>query len=224
MKKLLATTALCLAVASGSANAESFNGPYVGLDIGHSWGTYKESGTITVGATTGNYNEKTSLRGFEGGLHAGYRSAIFNNNFILGGEIGYIRSGADKREAFTFDGNSLDLKTEKRNEFYLSVKPGIKASESTLFYGILGAQWTKGKSTLTDNTNGDRSSESERFRGYHVGAGAELATTRNASLRIEYKYQDYRSKSFNFNEGGLSANGKSRFDENVVRVGLSYNF
>jgi len=59
--------------------------------------------------------------------------------------------------------------------------------------------------------------------GWTVGAGVAYAITQNVSVRGEYLYADYGSKTYAMpaNPGGL---GRVQASTHTVRLGLSYHF
>ncbi|OWU69955.1 outer membrane protein [Phaeobacter sp. 22II1-1F12B] len=215
MRNLLLFTAVA-SLSFGVAHAKSFNGPYAGLTAGYNSGQIEGSLDLTpLALGTGSAEEDTD--GFEGGLYAGYRHN-FENNFVLGIEAGALLSNSDG--SFTnvvFAGDELEI--EKKNELYLSVKPGYSFKDNMLAYLIGGYQVAKFDSTYTVGAN--TASGDDTFDGFHLGFGGEYAANDRVSLRLEYKHQWYGDQSYTTAGVGTET---YEGDENTFRVGVTYNF
>tara|TARA_R110002020_G_scaffold124533_1_gene281542 strand:- start:5033 stop:5668 length:636 start_codon:yes stop_codon:yes gene_type:complete len=83
-----------------------------------------------------------------------------------------------------------------------------------LIYGTAGV-------ALQDNELSDAtSSDSKTAVGYTVGAGAEALVTDNITARVEYRYTDFGSDTYNLNSGPVS----SGYDDHSVKVGVGVKF
>ena len=62
--------------------------------------------------------------------------------------------------------------------------------------------------------------------GYTVGGGVEYALTNHVILRSEYRYTDYGSKDFDFNNKFIDepVTLKADYKTHEVRLGIAYKF
>lgn len=83
-----------------------------------------------------------------------------------------------------------------------------------LIYGTAGV-------ALQDNELSDAtSSDSNTAVGYTVGAGVEAMVTENITTRVEYRYTDFGSDTYNLDSGSFSRG----FDDHSVKVGIGVKF
>jgi outer membrane immunogenic protein len=86
-----------------------------------------------------------------------------------------------------------------------------------LLYGTAGVALQDNK--LTDTTTGE--SDNKTAVGYTVGAGVEALVTDNITTRVEYRYTDFGSDTYNLG-GGTSVS--SGYDDHSVKVGIGVKF
>ena len=175
LSKLVLVVASALALSCGAASAAdlppmraySWQGPYVGANLGHQWGR-----------TTGNL---TDPAGIAGGLQAGFN--VPRGAFVVGVETDLQLSGADNRFApWKFS-----------NPWFGTLRArGGYAVGNFLFYGTAGlaSGALRGQNTRTGL------SQSKTNFGWAVGAGMEIALTSNWSARAEYLYVDLNDRSY----------------------------
>jgi len=218
MKKLLYTAAAVFALA-GVANAAdavtqvpaapavedapvvfTWSGPYIGIQGGYGWGD--ADSTISGAPVTFG----SDLDGGLFGAFVGYNYQ-FSNNLVLGveGDVDYnwnedgITAGAE-------------LKTEWQGS--ARVRLGY-AFDRALIYATGGWAGTRGEASVPGF--GERS---ETFSGYTVGAGLDYAFTDNIFARVEYRYTDFGSETFDFGAGTIDTD----FNQHAVKVGLGVKF
>jgi outer membrane immunogenic protein len=88
---------------------------------------------------------------------------------------------------------------------------GFLATARSLWY--VNGGWTRSDFDVTEP---GFTSVSKSLNGFFVGGGVEQSLSRNASLKLEYRFSDY--EDFNF--------GGTTFDNTVhsVRLGVSWKF
>lgn len=176
--------------AEGTAPLYIWTGPYAGAFATYDWGD--------LDALPGK-----NLTGAGGGAYAGYNWQL--GKYILGieGDLGY--SGADasigglKGEQGMF-GSIRGRVGYVFNPFMLYATGGLAASNAKI--------------------NDGATSDSNTHIGWTAGAGAEAAINDKVTARIEYRYSDYGSKTYDLSTGPVS----SGFDEQSVRAGIGIKF
>lgn len=105
------------------------------------------------------------------------------------------------------------------------------AVDTWLFYATGGAALARGKFTASGDYKGSEpdsryipltTSDSQTHIGWTVGAGIEKAFTPNLIGRLEARYTDFGSKSYNL--GNFGEDVKADWHQATVSVGLSYKF
>ena len=147
--------------------AYSWQGPYVGANLGYQWGSI-----------TRNPAEPS---GFAGGLQAGYN--VQRGAFVLGAETDIQLSDADDRFApWKFS-----------NPWFGTLRGrGGYALNNILLYGTVGLAYgtLRGQNTITGFA------QSNTRIGWTVGAGMEIALLRNWTARAEYLYVDLNDRPY----------------------------
>jgi len=145
----------------------SWQGPYVGVNLGYQFG--------------GVSNSPTNPSGVMGGVQAGYNAQF--NQFVFGGETDLQLTDADDRFApWKFSNPWFGT---------LRARAGVTMS-NVMFYGTIGLAYgtLKMQSTLTNV------SESHTSAGWAGGAGMEIALWGNWTARAEYLYVDLSGSSY----------------------------
>jgi outer membrane immunogenic protein len=177
--RVLAGALAAFALVSGAARAADFapyappprgtswQGPYVGANVGPQWGN--------VG------NNPANPKGVAGGVQAGYN--VQYSQFVFGGETDLQVTDADATFAAWKFSNPWFGSLRARAGF---------AMNNMLFYGTVGLAYgsLKMQSAFTSV------SESHVSAGWAGGAGAEIAVAPHWSARAEYLYVDLGSSSF----------------------------
>ncbi len=203
---------------SSPANSELFNGPYVGANLGYSWGDVDydyEDGTTGFG----DFSDSEDLNGFEGGVFAGYRHK-FPSNFVLGAEAGYDLSNVDGSYSTTIGANNARVDFEKNHQFYVDLKPGFMVQENTLAYALVGYQRAELESETFLN-GATLGSQDDDFDAWRIGVGVEHAVNERFSVRGQYYYADYSDNDYDYANAQRETYGG---DESALRVGAVLNF
>ena len=147
-------------------NAYSWAGPYLGGNLGYSWGSVDSN--------------PTKPSGFEGGVQAGYNWQT--GPWVFGVEGDIQATGAEDTFApWKFS-----------NPWFGTVRGrGGYAFNNIFFYGTAGLAFgeLRGQSFFGQT-------ESHTNVGWTVGVGAEFGLTQNWSAKIEYLYVDLDNSNF----------------------------
>jgi outer membrane immunogenic protein len=173
MKKILAV-ALAGSLISTPAFAETFSGPYVGVQAGLD--NYEiQAEDVFV---DGDEFDGISGNGIEGGIFAGY-------DYSLGNTFVGVEVSADLSDAKAIFSNGTDeLRISAEETYGASARFGAMLNGSTALYGRAGWANTKFKVAF------DGESESDRDDALVLGAGIETRVGAG-SLRVEYIRADY---------------------------------
>ena len=177
MKRIVGVLSLAVALAALASSADaqygpqtgraSWQGPYVGANLGYQWG-----------AVNGNASRPN---GFMGGAQGGYNWQT--GQVVLGAEADLQFSGAEDTFAPWKFSNPWFGTVRGRAGFAMS---------NILLYGTAGLAYgsLRAQSTLTGV------SETKTLPGWAIGAGVEVALNTNWSARAEYLYVDLSERSY----------------------------
>lgn len=187
--------------------AFDWSGPYVGLQLGYAWGNYE------LQIESESFEE--DLDGIVGGGHVGW---LFQHESLVFGIEGDI-------EAADLDG-SIDvegLESDVDIGLLGSARARLGwALDNVLVYATGGVAFAD-MDYDTYNIGADVSDEnSDTFIGYTVGGGIEVGVSENVSARIEYRYTDLGSKTFE--PDGFGDPFHVDLDFHAVRGGVSWHF
>lgn len=157
-----------------------FTGLYVGADIG-----YDFAGDIE-GVNAGPF------------VGYGYEFDLYDTILYAGLEAGYEWSHGDE--------DSGGVGFEKNHAWMASFRPGLKASENILGYGIVGYSRAEYESGGND----------EYFDGLVLGVGGQINTNTGFKPRLEYTYTKYEEKDI----GSLSLAP----EEHDIKLGAVFQF
>lgn len=213
-----------------------WSGFYVGAHVGYAWGDEHDNLSEVVGANADKFN----VDGFLGGIHAGYNWQ--SNKFVFGIEGDFDGSGVRGSQAFDDSPRSTlrsigSLSLKNNWQASLRARAGI-AENNWLLYVTGGVAFADVDSNLSIyNLNptacegvcvigpGFQSSANQTLVGYTVGIGSEYAFSRNWTGRVEVRYTDFGSETFNLVDNvGNALPTRVRFDQVNATLGLSYRF
>lgn len=199
-----------------SAPVFSWNGAYLGGQIGYGWGKSRFS----------DFDDAINIKpdGFLGGLYAGYNFDL-GNSVVLGidGDVTYNNL---KDSYSVTDGVVTDsLESKLRWSGAVRARAGY-AVDRFLPYIAGGVAFGQVKNTLSSTGDADAfsSSQSKTLTGWTAGAGVDYAATDNIIVRLEYRYTDYGRKDFTFSDGVDSVSVRDKFKTNEIRLGVAYKF
>jgi outer membrane immunogenic protein len=255
MKKLLLATT-CLALASTASMAADMGMPYtkapMAAPTAFSWtGCYAGAHVGGGSLTTNGINElnETSVNNTFGSSNANGSGAVAggqlgcnyqDGNWVFGLEGEGYWSGIKANVVNNFsEGGGIvtetrGLSVKNNNDFTIAARVGM-AFDRTLVYGKAGWAWGRYNLTGFENFPTESFSETETAKGtldgVMIGAGIEHALTRNWTIKAEYDFIGFGTKSFSssFCETGSTCNPTTQsvpFSSNkqVVKVGFNYLF
>jgi outer membrane immunogenic protein len=196
---LAVVTASALATAA-PAMAETYNGPFVGVQAG--WNEDDQSSTRTdVGRVDGSGKKDAAVVGFL----AGYDYKV-TPHIVIGAEAG-MNFGIDDR----FGGHTKETSYSINPKYSidLTARAGYLVDDATLLYVRGGYTNARVRAWMTDGPvahGGD-----ENRDGWLVGGGVERAITSKVSARLEYRYSDL-------------SEGHGNWDRHQVLLGAAYHF
>lgn len=194
MKKM--ALALLASVAfTGTAHAEIFEGPYVGVAAVRD--AYEIEGELLLGPDI----DGLSANGYGASLYAGYDLPLTAKVFV-----GLEANATLTSSALTIGFGDEQVQLKARESFGFSSRLGYKVTDATAVYARVGYQNTKFKVVVSDEDFGENASSNEEALVY--GAGLETSLGSKTSLRAEYTVEDFDSS---INNSKLS-------------VGISYRF
>jgi outer membrane immunogenic protein len=224
-----------------------WTGPYIGTNLGYSWGRGTTDGTATTTAAIGNaapvatvapLTGRADVNGFIGGAQLGYNWQAGQFLYGLEGDIQFSNergSGDVCTAAGCPAGTFLFTRDYKLNWFGTARgRLGYLPAERLLLYvtgGLAYGSFSGSSWTLPLNIG----TWSSLNAGWTIGAGAEAALGSNWSVKFEYLYMDLG------NVGGSTATTvtslpnaritttlatafNTKFTDNIFRVGLNYKF
>ncbi|QND65492.1 porin family protein [Mesorhizobium loti] len=172
----------------------SWAGPYAGINLGYGFsGKTKEK----------DFGDSTDTKGFVGSAFGGYQWQ--QENFVYGAEAELGYSG--------IKGDDNGINSKAGFEGSLRARLGYAVTPEILLYGTGGLA---GKSLKVEDTVLGASDKATML-GWTAGLGTDIKLTDNVFGRVEYRYTDFGSKSFD----GI---GKVKATDNRVTFGVGMKF
>ena len=205
--------------ASAASPAANWTGIYVGVNGGYTFGGSAWSDSVT-GNSSGSFG--TSGFVFGGTVGANYQAG----SLVFGVEAD--SDWADASGFGTFTATSLCAGGCLTTNTWLGTARGRVgyAFDQFLVYGTAGAAFGNVRASFT---NGAISGVNKT--GWTVGTGIEVALGRNWSVKAEYLFVDLGNGSCTTDCAIANAAGPAivpniavKFDESIVRAGVSYRF
>jgi len=226
----------------------SWTGFYVGLNAGYGWGDVDTSensmtttgplvglspGTLIPAATFLGADSSASADGILGGAQIGYNYQV--GTWVFGAEADYQAADLKTSDSFLGSPQGPYYQTSAELQSFGTLRARVGyAIDNVLIYGTGGLAVGQGKAGLTIQggvpggfTGPEYSqTDSKTMVGYAIGAGAEWAIAHsNWSVKAEYLYTDFGSKTFDFDFGSAgSASSRGEISASIVRAGLNYRF
>ncbi len=182
------------------AAAETFDGPYVGVNAG--WNRAEIADTLGDDIAI---DEEVRRDSASFGIYGGYNYRLADK-VVLGAEGGFSINADD--DLFALSGGDA-VQVQPRYNFDLSARAGYLVSDKALVF-VRGGY-------VNERVRTEIVSEDELLRaednldGWSVGGGVEYALTSNISARLEYRYADLGSDD-------------GSYDRHQTLLGVSYNF
>jgi outer membrane immunogenic protein len=172
----------------------TWSGPYAGVSLGYAF----------AGETEDDFDNSIDTDGFLLGGFAGY-------NY----QVGNIVAGAEADIGYSWeDGSNAGVTSESGVEGSLRARLGYVVSPNILLYATAGGA----AKDLELSAAGD--SDSNTMIGWTAGGGADVMVTERVFGRVEYRYTDFGSETFEL--GGASGDVSDK--NHRVSVGLGMKF
>jgi outer membrane immunogenic protein len=213
----------------------NWTGFYVGGNIGYSWGTSRDTSTVSDAAGTVLFvsSDRSNLDGVVGGGQIGYNWQM--QSWVWGLEADIQGTGEKGSRAFTFPGTpsifapglpAIPFALSQKIDWFGTVRgrAGVLVSPKVLLYVTGGLAYGEVDFNETIGLAGFSSSNTNV--GWTVGAGIEGVVAGNWTAKLEYLYIDLGTVSGSFTPvaGVITSNYSSHVTDNVLRVGLNYKF
>ncbi len=217
MKNLIAAACLAAGAAATPAWAQdsstAVTGPRAELRIGADFSTIEvmlDDGEAPLSFE----NEETGIT-FAG--EVGYDLAVGAKAVL--GLYGGVEFSSLERCLTTSEGDEACL--EAYRTITAGGRAGFRAGAATLLYVKGGYSRTRLSATYENRPGGiDRIEEEDDVEGFHLGAGAELALSRQLYGRLDYTYTDYEDGRAEFDGGQIDAD----MTRHQILVGIGIRF
>jgi outer membrane immunogenic protein len=219
--------------------AWSWNGCYIGLNVGYAWAKFRKSEVTTVnpGGTffqdDFDFDDDGALGGAQAGCNWQYGQTVF------GIETDIQVTSIDARRHFDnaiFNTpvalGILDTDVRSALRWFGTVRGrlGWTVTPTTLLYVTGGFAYGHVQSSLffpaAAGGNFGGNFDSQTHFGWTVGVGGEAKIAQNFTAKLEYLCVDLGSQDYTFNTapGFVTWSWKQQVDMHVVRLGLNYQF
>jgi outer membrane immunogenic protein len=198
--------------------AISWNGFYIGANVGGAWTNNDESLTLVgIPLVTGGSGSNNNA-GVVGGGQLGYNWQI--NNWLIGFEGDFNGSSQKRSNTFTTAAGAV-FDTEARIQWFATARGRLGyVNGPWLLYVTGGGAWVNFEGSVTGPFAGSLSANTTRS-GWTVGGGVEWMFLPKWSAKLEYLFIDVGDDTFSDSRGDFM---NVKLQENVVRVGLNYHF
>ncbi|HUD52324.1 outer membrane protein [Parvibaculum sp.] len=222
--KYFTAAAMMAAVLAGATSAQaeampsttSWTGFHVGAHAGYAW---SDTSSAYTNPALSSFDVNMKPAGEIGGVQAGYDYQL-PNNIVLGIETDISLSNVsdtihDSLGSTVHGGNQS---ITSRTEYSGSIRARVGyAIGNCLPYITGGYAYSHSRISATD---GPLSTDVD-FSGWAIGGGADYALGENVSVRAEYVYADFGSKTI---FPGQAYESKSEPTSSAVRIGVNYKF
>lgn len=207
--------------------ASAWDGFYAGGNLGGGWANAR-SDFSAAGVLFGTADNH--MAGFAGGAQLGYNwqrgSYVFGaeTDFQLANVKGSLSTSCPAAQC----GVPLAASYEQKMPWFGTVRGRLGyAQDGWLLYVTGGYAYARLTTDASASAGGLAASLSQQdFRnGWTVGGGVEVALTSRWSLKTEYLYMDFGSKTTTWTATGLPPlSDSTRLNVNLVRTGVNYRF
>lgn len=172
----------------------SWAGPYAGVSLGYGFS----------GETRGAAGGTIDTNGFLAHGFAGYN--FQSGMFVYGAEADLGYGGFRGGNGVTSSRSGIDGS--------LRARLGVAVSDDFMIYGTAGGAGQR--LTVSDAAGSD----TNNMFGWTAGGGVEAKLTDNVFGRVEYRYTDYGTKTFNTGSGAQAIDAR----DNRVTFGIGLKF
>jgi outer membrane immunogenic protein len=218
-----------LDISAATAQAQNWNGAYVGIHGGYRWADVDFSAPSfnpgfpdpVVPARSESYSPDSWIVGG----HVGY-NLVTSGNLLFGieGDLTY-GDGSDSKSASIFSADGVVTRTSRAEMNWQGTIRGRLGviNGPTVFYATVGVafadvEWSE---TATFSSGTFSVSRSDTLTGLVAGGGVELALNRNWIVRGEYLYEDFGSMRVPL-AGPTDEHGTLDTTAHKLRIGVSF--
>ncbi|HEY5721735.1 MAG TPA: porin family protein [Allosphingosinicella sp.] len=196
-RSIIAGTAVLAFLSASPASAQSFDGPFVGVQAGG-----QKADIRNLDTALGTRSLEADRSSFTGGLFTGYDRQIAPG-IVVGAEAGFDLAGDDKASAQSAAGL---VAIDPKWSLDVTGRAGYLLDPATLAY-VRGG-YTNARIDVSGTTV---LSESEYRDAWTLGAGLERQILKKISARLEYRFSDL-------------SEGEGTFDRHRLLAGIAYRF
>jgi outer membrane immunogenic protein len=202
------------------APAWSWTGFYLGGDIGDGWG--RSTGVLNDGVfNTAPVPYSAGPTGVIGGGFAGYNYQI--SQIVVGVEADWQGATLSGSGSGSTAGFSYTMTTQVSS--YGSVRGRLGfALDRWMVFGTGGWAWGDAQTSYSSTGFAPFYYNKINGNGRTAGAGVEYAFTNNLLARVEYRYTDLGSHSFEALVPCACGENGNRISINDLRLGLAFKF
>jgi outer membrane immunogenic protein len=217
MKIAFITSFLATAMLAGAIRAESFDGPYIGLQGGYERFNV-DADFIGAGPLAGtNLSTEFHAAGMEGGLFLGYGRKL--GNFYLGAEVDGSLGNADYHSS----GGTTEI--ERRYGYGASLRAGWFALPHFLYYSRIGVVSTNFDYDLNVPSVPFAAGDDVSLTGLRLGLGAEALLTDHLTWRLGWDYTSYEDYTIRYSLSGTPIGSEKLSPQSHnFQLGLAYTF
>ena len=216
---LLAGTAF----AATPALAQDTNSPFTGFRIEGLAGydVLKSGEAGDDGVDTGDNNGDESIEGLGYGVGVGFDFDL--GGVVVGAEAELSESSGERESDETVDGVEFFSRLDTGRDIYVGGRIGAAVTPSTLLYAKAG--YTNLAVDAGFETDGDVFEADTTLDGYRLGAGVEQLLGPNAYAKLEYRYSNYDSITFDADvTGTVDTEREIDIDRHQVMAGVGFRF
>jgi outer membrane immunogenic protein len=201
-------------------------GCYLGGALGYAWAPdFDTERDVATGLLTGvSPTDSANANGFKLGGYLGCNWQV-TGQWVIGAEGDLEWANARGTTTFPNSGPPLDF-YDTRIDNQSSVRGRIGyALDNMLLYVTGGAAFAHVTEHDVLAATGAANNNSATRTGWTLGAGFDYAATAHWLVRLEYRYADFGTFSYNAPVFGLPLVAENhKITENAVRLGLAYKF
>jgi opacity protein-like surface antigen len=204
---------------AASAALLSWAGPYLGFQAGYLSGRAEASFPAT-----GEFHFVDPKGATVGGT-AGFSAQWDRIVAGLEGDVNFVDATATIDTGFAPTPSATQLRSAVNWNGHLRGRIGY-AFDRTLLFASGGLAVAGVENRAFDNVTGAVANWSDTRAGWSIGAGAEYRIAPQASIRLEYIYDNYGSKTLAAQSIGATTFGEreSRLDTHTLRTGIFWRF
>jgi len=197
----------------------SWAGPYIGAQAG-----YLSGRSETSFPGTGEFHF-VDPKGFSGGLSAGYSMQWGRIVGGLEGDLNFVDARATINTGFAPDPSITQLQSTINWNSHWRGRVGY-AFDRALFFVAGGLAFAGVDSKAFDNGTGAIATWDNTRVGWTLGAGVDYRVAPQASVRLEYLYDNYGARTLAAQTIGATTfpERESKLDTHTLRAGVHWHF